>query len=42
MMNHIFCSPEGELVSRGSGVGDGDLDGVRREVDGRSMTMTYS
>ena len=33
-MNHIFCSPEGELVSGGGGVGDGDLDGVMEGEEG--------
>lgn len=29
-----FCSPKGELVSRGGGVGDGDLDGVMEGEEG--------
>ena len=33
-----FYSPEGELVSGGSGVGDGDLDGVM-EGEERSRWM---
>ena len=45
MTNHIFYSPEGELVSGGGGIGDGDLDGViegEERVDGRLATMTSS